>query len=45
MDVNWKKLYQLYREERLTVRKRGGLNPPGYMPLYEDGTVRVTSRG
>jgi putative transposase len=22
--VNWKKLYRLYREERLTVRKRGG---------------------
>lgn len=23
-EVNWKKLYRLYREERLTVRKRGG---------------------
>ena len=23
-DVNWKKLYRLYREEGLTVRKRGG---------------------
>jgi putative transposase len=23
-QVNWKKLYRLYREERLTVRKRGG---------------------
>ena len=23
-EVNWKKLYQIYREERLTVRKRGG---------------------
>ena len=23
-DVNWKKLYRIYREERLTVRKRGG---------------------
>jgi len=22
--INWKKLYRLYREERLTVRKRGG---------------------
>ena len=22
--VNWKKLYRIYREERLTVRKRGG---------------------
>ena len=22
--VNWKKLYRLYRDERLTVRKRGG---------------------
>ena len=22
--LNWKKLYRLYREERLTVRKRGG---------------------
>ncbi len=24
IQVNWKKLYRLYREERLTVRKRGG---------------------
>jgi putative transposase len=24
IEVNWKKLYRLYREERLTVRKRGG---------------------
>ena len=24
VDVNWKKLYRVYREERLTVRKRGG---------------------
>jgi putative transposase len=24
VDVNWKKLYRLYKEERLTVRKRGG---------------------
>jgi len=23
-DLNWKKLYRLYKEERLTVRKRGG---------------------
>jgi putative transposase len=23
-EVNWKKIYRLYREERLTVRKRGG---------------------
>ena len=23
-DMNWKKLYRIYREERLTVRKRGG---------------------
>ena len=23
-EVNWKKLYRIYREERLTVRKRGG---------------------
>jgi putative transposase len=23
-DVNWKKLYRIYREEGLTVRKRGG---------------------
>jgi len=23
-EVNWKKLYSIYREERLTVRKRGG---------------------
>lgn len=23
-QVNWKKLYRIYREERLTVRKRGG---------------------
>jgi putative transposase len=24
VPINWKKLYRLYREERLTVRKRGG---------------------
>ena len=24
VDVNWKKLYRLYREEQLTLRKRGG---------------------
>lgn len=24
VHVNWKKLYRIYREERLTVRKRGG---------------------
>lgn len=24
VDVNWKKLYRIYREERLSVRKRGG---------------------
>jgi len=24
MHVNWKKLYRIYKEERLTVRKRGG---------------------
>lgn len=24
VEVNWKKLYRIYREERLTVRKRGG---------------------
>ncbi|MBB5278722.1 transposase InsO family protein [Rhizobium rosettiformans] len=24
VEINWKRLYQLYREERLTVRKRGG---------------------
>lgn len=24
IEVNWKKVYRLYREERLTVRKRGG---------------------
>jgi len=24
VQVNWKKLYRLYKEERLTVRKRGG---------------------
>jgi len=24
MRMNWKKLYRLYREEKLTVRKRGG---------------------
>lgn len=23
-DLNWKKLYRIYKEERLTVRKRGG---------------------
>ena len=24
IEVNWKKLYRIYKEERLTVRKRGG---------------------
>ncbi len=24
VEINWKKLYRLYKEERLTVRKRGG---------------------
>jgi putative transposase len=24
VTIDWKKLYRLYREERLTVRKRGG---------------------
>ncbi len=24
LEVNWKKLYRIYREEGLTVRKRGG---------------------
>jgi putative transposase len=24
VTINWKKLYRLYREERLTVRKRSG---------------------
>jgi putative transposase len=24
VEVNWKKLYRIYREERLTVRRRGG---------------------
>ena len=24
VSMNWKKLYRLYREEKLTVRKRGG---------------------
>jgi putative transposase len=24
VDVNWKRLYRIYKEERLTVRKRGG---------------------
>lgn len=23
-DMNWKKLYRIYREEKLVVRKRGG---------------------
>ena len=23
-ELNWKKLYRLYKEEKLTVRKRGG---------------------
>ncbi len=27
-EVNWKKLYRIYREERLTVRKRGGRKRP-----------------
>ena len=30
-EVNWKKLYRLYKEEKLTVRKRGGQKAgPGY---------------
>jgi len=24
VEINWKRLYRLYKEERLTVRKRGG---------------------
>lgn len=28
VEINWKKLYRLYREERLTVRKRGGRKRP-----------------
>jgi len=24
VEVNWKRLYRIYKEERLTVRKRGG---------------------
>lgn len=24
IEMNWKKLYRLYKDERLTVRKRGG---------------------
>lgn len=31
-DVNWKKLYRIYREERPTVRKRGGRKRPSGTP-------------
>ena len=31
--LNWKKLYRLYREERLMVRKRGGRNPMATCPF------------
>ena len=41
---NWKKLYRLYREERLTVRKRGGrkraLGTRAPMTLPQDANQR-----
>ena len=44
VEVNWTKLYRLYREERLTVRKRGvrkwapGTRAP--MPIPQDPNQR-----
>ncbi len=44
MTVNWKKLYRLYKEERLTVRKRGGrkraLGTRGPMAIPQDANQR-----
>ena len=35
--VNWKKLYRIYREEGLSVRKRGGRKRAGR--VIEEGTA------
>ena len=44
VDVNWKKLYRIYKEERLTVRKRGGrkraLGTRAPMTLPQDSNQR-----
>jgi len=40
VEVNWKKLYRLYREERFTVRKRAAANGP-----WEHGRRWPFSRG
>lgn len=43
-EVNWKKVYRLYREEKLTVRKRGGrkraLGIRSPMPIPQDPNQR-----
>lgn len=43
-EVNWKKIYRLYREEKLTVRKRGGrkraLGTRAPMPIPQDPNQR-----
>lgn len=43
--VNHKKLLRLYREEKLAVRRRGGLSGPGAdaVPLRHDGRGLWTS--
>ncbi len=47
VEVNWKKLYRLYREERLTVRKRGGrkraLGTRAPMTIPQDPNQRLLS--
>lgn len=44
VHVNWKKLYRLYREERLTVRRRGGrkraLGTRAPMPIPQEAGQR-----
>lgn len=44
VQVNWKKLYRIYKEERLTVRKRGGrkraLGTRAPMPIPQDPNQR-----
>lgn len=46
-DVTWKKLYRIYREERLTVRKRGGrkraLGTRAPMAIPQDANQRLLS--
>jgi len=46
VEVNWKKLCRLYREVRLTVRKRGGrkraLGTPAPMAIPQDPNQRLS---